>query len=167
MKLRVLPALTFASFGVLLGIGGVTFDEAEGLSYLSTDPEACTNCHIMLPQYDAWQKASHHSAATCADCHLPAGFPDKYVVKALNGWSHSSAFTLQDFAEPIAITPRNADVLHANCLRCHADIVHDQSAAEVEGAPRCARCHVAVGHGETVGLGGPIGPDPTTELEEK
>ena len=27
--------------------------------------------------------------ATCADCHLPAAFPAKYVAKAANGWSHS------------------------------------------------------------------------------
>jgi len=57
LKLAVLPALTAGSFGVLLGLGGTTFDYAEGLSYLSTDPAACANCHIMQPQYDAWHKA--------------------------------------------------------------------------------------------------------------
>jgi hypothetical protein len=29
----------------------------------------CVNRHIMQPQYDSWQKASHHSITTCIDCH--------------------------------------------------------------------------------------------------
>ncbi len=154
--MRLLPALTFASIGVLAGIGGVTFNYAEGLSYLSTDPKACVNCHIMRPQYDGWQKASHHAAATCADCHLPADFPDKYLAKAENGWSHSRAFTMQGFPEPIGITPKNEEILHANCLRCHGGMLNEQSIASTEGAPRCVHCHDAVGHGERVGLGGPM-----------
>lgn len=149
-------ALAAAAVGLLAGVGTVTFGYAEGLSYLSTDPLACANCHIMQPQYDSWQKSSHHAAAGCVDCHLPAGFPEKYLSKAENGWNHSRAFTLQDFPEPIVITPKNAEILHANCLRCHADLVHDQALGSTEGAPRCARCHAAVGHGDAVGLGGPM-----------
>ena len=66
------------ALGVPLGLGGFTFRYAEGLSYFSTDPRACANCHIMQPQYDAWQKASHHTVATCVDCHLPQAFIPKY-----------------------------------------------------------------------------------------
>ena len=47
-----------ALLGVAMGIGGYTFSYAEGLSYMSTDPAACVNCHIMQSQYEAWQKAS-------------------------------------------------------------------------------------------------------------
>ena len=71
--------------GVLLGVGGYTFHYAEGLSYLSTDPAACVNCHIMQPQYDSWQKSSHHAVASCVDCHLPHDFIGKYIAKAENG----------------------------------------------------------------------------------
>ena len=155
LRLALLPALAAASVGVLVGVGATTFNYAEGLSYLSKDPRACANCHIMRPEYDSWQKASHHTVATCVDCHLPPSFAAKYLAKAENGWNHSKAFTLQDFPEPIFITSKNAEILHAKCLRCHADLVHDQSLASTEGAPRCVRCHVSVGHGEPVGLGGP------------
>jgi cytochrome c nitrite reductase small subunit len=141
---------------MLVGVGGMTFNYAEGFSYLSADPAVCANCHIMQPQYDSWQKASHHTVATCADCHLPPEFPGKYFAKAENGWNHSKAFTLQDFPEPIVITKKNADILHENCLRCHADLINDQATTSTEGAPRCVRCHVSVGHGEPVGLGGPM-----------
>ncbi len=160
--MRTAPAIAAAAFGLLAGLGGATFDYAEGLSYLSEDPKACVNCHIMRPQYDAWQKSSHHTVATCVDCHLPATFPQKYVAKARNGWFHSKAFTLQDFPEPILITPPNAKILQANCERCHGDLLHDASA--IQGAPVCVSCHVDVGHGETVGLGGPLRGDPLQEL---
>jgi cytochrome c nitrite reductase small subunit len=142
-----------ASLGLALGIAGVGFNYAEGLSYLSSDPRACANCHIMQSQYDSWQKASHHTAATCAGCHLPHDFVAKYLAKARNGWNHSSAFTLQNFPEPILITPPNAEILQDNCLRCHDALIHDVSAAS--GPPRCVSCHASVGHGEQVGLGGP------------
>jgi cytochrome c nitrite reductase small subunit len=150
---RLAPALAAAALGAATGIAGVGFDYAEGLSYLSTDPRACANCHIMQSQFDSWQKSSHHTVATCAGCHLPETFPQKYVAKARNGWNHSSAFTLQNFPEPITITPPNAAILQENCLRCHDGLVHDIAAAS--GAPRCVRCHTSVGHGEQAGLGGP------------
>jgi len=143
--------------GVLAGVGAVTFRYAEGLSYFSTDPKACVNCHIMGPQYDSWQKASHHTVATCVDCHLPHDFFGKYIAKAENGWNHSKGFTLQDFPEPIMITPKNARILQANCLDCHQDMVHDLVAGVTTDldAVSCVHCHKSVGHGEAVGLGGP------------
>lgn len=141
--------------GILLGLGAFTFKYAEGLSYFSTDPRACVNCHIMQPQYDSWQKSSHHAAATCVDCHLPHDFVGKYIAKAENGYHHSKAFTLQDFHEPIMIKTKNSRILQDNCLACHGDMVHGL----VEGAMgpdsvSCVHCHASVGHGERTGLGG-------------
>ncbi len=141
--------------GLLLGIGGFTFLYAEGLSYMSDDPKVCVNCHIMQPQYDSWQKASHHTVATCVDCHLPHGFIGKYLAKAENGYHHSKAFTLQNFHEPIMIKAKSSRILEDNCLHCHADLVHEQvaRAADGSGEIRCVHCHRSVGHGETTGLG--------------
>lgn len=137
------------------GVGGYTFNYAEGVSYLSRDPAACANCHIMQPQYDSWQKASHHTVATCVDCHLPPHGIEKWIAKADNGYRHSKAFTLQDFHEPILITPRNAEILQENCLRCHEGLVHDQlaGATSAKDAIHCVHCHDSVGHGPRTGLG--------------
>ena len=135
---------------------GFTFLYAEGLSYLSTDPKACANCHIMQPQYDSWQKASHHTVATCVDCHLPHDFIGKYLAKAENGYHHSKAFTLQDFHEPIMIKPKNephpAGQLPALPRRRSCT---SRSPARRTAARRCScvHCHRSVGHGETAGLG--------------
>lgn len=142
--------------GFGLGVGGFTFHYAEGASYLSTDPRACVNCHIMRPQYDAWQKGSHHAVATCADCHIPATGIAKWISKASNGFYHSKGFTLQDFPEPIRIARGNPVILQDNCLRCHADLLHDQVAGSTSDrdAIQCVHCHRDVGHGEQAGLGG-------------
>jgi cytochrome c nitrite reductase small subunit len=144
--------------GLMIGLGGFTFNYGEGLSYFSKDPEACTNCHIMEPQFDSWQKASHHVAATCVECHLPHDFIDKYISKAENGWNHSKAFTLQDFHEPISITWRNSRILQKNCIECHnrmvENVVHGSTSAR--DAVSCVHCHRNVGHGEPAGLGGPL-----------
>jgi len=150
-------AVLGAVVGVLLGVGGYTFFYANGLSYLSSDPQACANCHIMRPQFESWQKGSHHAVAKCVDCHLPHDFVGKYLAKAENGYHHSRGFTLQDFHEPIIIKARNARILQANCLACHGDLVHDLVGG-VNGKPdevQCIHCHSSVGHGETTGLGGP------------
>lgn len=155
MKNLVLPVLVCVGIGALMGLGLATFDYAGGLSYLSTDPAACANCHIMQSQYDSWQKSSHHTVAVCTDCHLPVGFFRKYLAKAQNGWNHSKAFTLQNFPEPIMITQGNAEILQENCLRCHGDLVGHQISTGQNEVPRCVHCHVSVGHGETMGLGGP------------
>ncbi len=112
----------------------------------------------MEPQYDSWLMASHHTVAACIDCHLPHGGLEKWMAKADNGYRHSRGFTLQDFHEPILMTGGNERILQENCLRCHADLVHDLvvTAAEKPGEEaRCVRCHRTVGHGEPLGLGGP------------
>ena len=141
----------------LAGFALYTFKYADGASYLSTDPKACVNCHIMQPQFDSWQKSSHHGVATCNDCHLPQEGLEKWISKAENGWNHSKAFTLQDFPEPIRLTEKNAQILQANCLRCHADITHAVAAGPEGSADvvQCVHCHRSAGHGDHVRLGGP------------
>jgi cytochrome c nitrite reductase small subunit len=134
------------SIGVLAGVGVFTFGYARGLSYLSTDPRACVNCHIMNEQYSAWLKSGHRHAASCVECHLPASGLAKWTAKADHGFSHSIAFTLQNFKEPIEITQHDRAIVQENCLRCHADFVQAVSGSlghELD----CMHCHAGAGHG--------------------
>jgi cytochrome c nitrite reductase small subunit len=141
--------LIIALFGILIGVSGYTFIYARGYSYLSNDPAACVNCHIMRDEYDGWLKGPHHAAATCNDCHLPHTGLMKYVIKAENGFWHSKGFTFQDFHEPIRVRPHNRRVLVHNCIRCHQGLVN--GILPHEGTPQddesCIRCHNEVGHG--------------------
>ena len=144
--------------GAFLGSAVYTFVSARGDSYLSNDPAVCVNCHVMREEYDGWLHGSHHGAATCNDCHLPHdNVVHKLWVKASNGYHHSRAFTLMDFQDPIQIRPGNAQVLEANCLRCHRVMTSEITAHGTLGVATdptqkadlygCVRCHSEVGHG--------------------
>lgn len=128
-----------------IGIGVFTFGYAKGTSYLSDDPAACVNCHVMREQYDAWRHGSHANVATCNDCHIAHDFPMKYITKGINGFNHSVAFTLGNFADPIRIKPMNSDILQHNCESCHQSFV-DTVIHVSEDPVQCVRCHADVGH---------------------
>ncbi|MBL8963574.1 MAG: cytochrome c nitrite reductase small subunit [Phycisphaerae bacterium] len=141
-----------SAVGILIGASAGTFSHAEGASYLSNDPRACVNCHVMRDHYDGWQKASHHAVATCNDCHVPQDIIGKYFTKADHGWRHSRGFTLNDFHEPIQIKESSRRVVLDNCVRCHQGMVDGISHAAVPGsagveAIDCIRCHARVAHG--------------------
>lgn len=136
------------AIGVAVGIGGYTFLYAKGASYLTNDPKACANCHVMQDYYDAWVKSSHRSVAVCNDCHAPHNLIGKYATKADNGFWHSFAFTTGRFKDNIHIKGRNLKVTENACLHCHQEIVH-----AITPLPRndknmtsCIRCHGSVGH---------------------
>jgi len=152
-----------ATLGLAVGLGGFTFAYAKGASYLTNDPNACANCHVMQGQFDAWVKGSHRSVAGCNDCHAPHTFFGKYATKARNGFWHSFYFTTGNFHEPIEIGQRNHEITEAACRSCHESIVHaidsqGESAGvlparrPIDSEPRkgepmsCVRCHRDVGH---------------------
>jgi cytochrome c nitrite reductase small subunit len=136
-----------AAMGLAAGLGGYTFMYAKGGSYLTNDPAACANCHIMREHFDGWVKSSHRAVAMCNDCHTPPGLLAKYATKASNGFWHSFAFTTGRFPEPLRIKPHNREITEQACRKCHQDIVEaiegpHQSAPEMS----CVRCHISVGH---------------------
>jgi cytochrome c nitrite reductase small subunit len=135
------------AIGTVMGLGGYTFLYAKGSSYLTDNPAACANCHIMQEQYDGWIKASHRSVAVCNDCHTPEGFLAKYATKALNGFWHSFAFTTGRFPEPLRIGTRNRAISEQACRSCHGDIVDAIEAPHIHATTlACIRCHSEVGH---------------------
>lgn len=133
--------------GMLSGLGIFTFGYAEGASYLSNDPQSCTNCHVMQDYYDSWQSSSHSRVATCNDCHLSHHPIGKWVTKADNGFFHSLAFTFDDYHKPIQIKARNREVTQHACLYCHEDTVHQMlSMNQAKDELHCMSCHSDVGH---------------------
>jgi cytochrome c nitrite reductase small subunit len=157
------------SIGMLIGLGAFTFGYARGYSYLTNDPQACANCHIMNEHYAAWLKGSHHTVATCNGCHTPHNLVGKYMVKARNGFWHSFYFTTGRYPDPLRITESNRQVTENACRYCHAEITEaiDHGVGTISwSAPpspslgsasrtpamrasepiSCIRCHRYVGH---------------------
>jgi cytochrome c nitrite reductase small subunit len=148
------PRLVLVSaipIGLLIGVGGYTFAYARGYSYLTNDPEACANCHIMRDHFTAWTRSSHAAVAACNDCHTPHDVIPKYLTKARNGFWHSFYFTTGTYPDPLRITPRNREVTEGACRTCHAELTASiepmHAAADTqESATSCIRCHESVGH---------------------
>ncbi len=151
--MRIAPAALVTSAalaGVAAGLGLYTFVYAKGYSYVTNDPAACANCHVMNDQYDGWLKASHRSVAVCNDCHVPHDPIGKYKTKAENGFWHSYYFTTQSFEEPIRATAKSRAIAEANCRRCHDPVVQAMGTPAHAGSEdiSCIRCHGSVGHVE-------------------
>jgi len=134
------------AFGLAAGVGGYTFVYARGGSYLTNDPAACANCHVMHEYYSGWLASSHRAVATCNDCHTPHDLLPKYATKASNGFWHSFAFTSGRFPEPLRIKPRNREIAEESCRGCHGDVVDAMDGPHGQERLSCVRCHGAVGH---------------------
>lgn len=146
----LLYVLIAVLIGAVTGLGLFTFGYADGAAYMTNDPEACVNCHVMREQYDGWVKSSHGKFATCNDCHAPHNFVGKYYCKSRNGFFHSLAFTTGNFPDQIRMHEYNRGVVEANCRYCHARLTH-----EIDPLPgpdgkiesmSCIKCHSTVGH---------------------
>lgn len=153
------PAATFV-VAIILGLGIFLLDFSNASSYLSDDPQACVNCHLMTPQYLTWTHSSHREVANCNDCHVPHNnVANKYFFKAKDGLYHATIFTLR--AEPQVIRARqpSIEVIQNNCIRCHQTQVTDAKMEAfvadhvVNRTDRtCWECHRDVPHGRVRSL---------------
>jgi cytochrome c nitrite reductase small subunit len=152
-----LAAASAVAIGLAAGLGAFTFVYARGASYLTNDPAACANCHIMTEHHDAWLKSSHRAVAVCNDCHAPHTFIGKYATKARNGFWHSFYFTTGRYPDPLRITEGNRRITENACRDCHADVTEallvsshtETPVARGDGGDpgwSCVRCHRYVGH---------------------
>ncbi|OAM90361.1 cysteine hydrolase [Termitidicoccus mucosus] len=154
-RIRV-PRYLAAALGMLAGLGAYVVHISNAFSYLSDDPAACVNCHIMGSYYASHAHSSHKGAATCNDCHVPhTGVFAKYAFKARDGLYHASVFTLRGEPQAMMIKEAGANVVQANCVRCHGrlnEIVAPGAPVTLAGKLHgeghlCWDCHRDVPHG--------------------
>lgn len=160
--------------GVFVGVIAYTFRISNAASYLSEDPKACINCHVMLPQYATWQRSSHARVAHCSDCHVPHdNVARKYFFKMKDGSRHATMFTFRLEPQVIQIKEEGSAVVQENCLRCHQEILQDVSIHQTtyetvrENEQKyCWDCHREVPHGRVRSLSAtPYTQAPQDELK--
>jgi cytochrome c nitrite reductase small subunit len=106
--------------GIFCGLGLYALYISKAPSYLSDDPQACINCHVMNPQFYDWAHSSHRMVATCNDCHVPHNnILAKYFFKAQDGLRHATIFTLRTEPQVIYIRDAGKKAVQQNCIRCH------------------------------------------------
>ncbi len=159
---KVLMFSSILAFVAAIVMFAYLVNASKALSYLSTDPKACINCHVMNTQYATWQHSSHARSATCVECHLPTDTTiNKYKAKARDGWNHSVAFTLNTYAQNMVISDDAAKRVQANCISCHARLTeviisNSDNYHNFNGVPAtdrlCWDCHRDVPHGKARSL---------------
>ena len=150
--------LALLSVLAVLGVFANLVHESKALSYLSSDPKVCINCHPMTTHYETWQHSSHRTRATCVDCHLPRdSFFNKMLAKSKDGYRHSMAMTLKTYGPNLRITDDAARRIQDNCIACHQEVVSQMQANSalydkesdktVIMGRRCWECHRGLPHG--------------------
>ncbi len=150
----------FLAVGAIVGLGGLAAYVGNATSYLSDDPRACMNCHVMAPQYATWERSSHARVTVCNDCHVPHdNAVRKYAFKAMDGTRHSFMFTFRMEPQVIRIHEAGASVVQQNCIRCHSDQVRNvkEKFVTFTGADHgegklCWDCHRETPHGRVNSL---------------
>lgn len=145
--------------GLIIGLIGFILYISKAHSYLSDDPKACINCHIMAPEYATWSHSSHGRNTVCNDCHVPHdNFVRKYYFKAMDGLRHATIFSWRAEPQVIRMLKPGETVVQENCIRCHDQLnsvvstaVTAKQALHGEGK-LCWDCHTDVPHGTKRGL---------------
>lgn len=146
--------------GILFGLGAHILYVSNAVSYLSNDPNACINCHVMTPQYATWERSSHAKVATCNDCHVPQdNFIRTYYFKAMDGLRHATIFTFRLEPQVIRIKEAGRNAVQENCIRCHSNQIHpialraiNNRSVEDQRPGYCWDCHREVPHGRARSL---------------
>ncbi|MBK7097266.1 MAG: cytochrome c nitrite reductase small subunit [Sphingobacteriales bacterium] len=151
----IIPVL----LGLIIGLIGFILYISKAHSYLSDDPKACINCHIMAPEYATWSHSSHGRNTVCNDCHVPHdNFVRKYYFKAMDGLRHATIFSWRAEPQVIRMLKPGETVVQENCIRCHDQLNSVVSTAVTAKQARhgegklCWDCHTDVPHGTKRGL---------------
>ncbi len=114
---RQLLAFIFLATAANVIIGGqLTYSAVEYMDSTSFCGQAC---HIMTPEFVAWQDAPH-SRVTCVECHIGAGAQSLIAAK-LNGTKQLIEVLTNTYPTPVPTPVHNLAQGKLTCGDCHAD----------------------------------------------
>ena len=142
--------------GIIIGGGFLVIYLLRGHTYLTDEPSACVNCHIMAPYYATWKHSSHSQNTTCNDCHVPhENVVKKWAFKGMDGMKHVFAFVTNSEPQVMQAITSSSQVIMNNCIRCHEQLNTefvktgrvDYMMSMVGKGKACWDCHRDVPHG--------------------
>tara|TARA_R110002094_G_scaffold116553_8_gene112408 strand:+ start:589 stop:2031 length:1443 start_codon:yes stop_codon:yes gene_type:complete len=104
----VLTAVNFAAVGTV-GYSGV--------HYMSSVSFCGTACHVMEPEFVAYER-SPHQRVDCVDCHVEPG-AQGFIAAKLNGTRQLLHTVLDDYERPIPTPIHNLVPASKTCEQCH------------------------------------------------
>jgi nitrate/TMAO reductase-like tetraheme cytochrome c subunit len=90
----------------------------RGVSYMDQPSFCGQSCHVMYPQWTAYQ-VSPHSHVDCVQCHIGAGF-NEFVRAKVNGTKQLIEVTFHHYPTPIEPPLSALRPARATCEQCHA-----------------------------------------------
>lgn len=108
----------------LTGINGVIFGASSYLAveHLETVEFCGTACHLMEPEYTAYQ-ASPHSRVACVECHIGPG-ANWFVRSKVDGIRQVWKTALDTYERPIATPIQDLRPARETCEACHWPAKH-------------------------------------------
>ena len=89
----------------------------RGVAYMDSPNFCGQSCHVMAPQWAAYQE-SPHSHVACVDCHVGSGM-EAYVQAKVNGTKQLIEVTFNTYPRPIAVPLNVLRPARATCEQCH------------------------------------------------
>ncbi len=109
--IEVVLAATFINFII---VGTATY---RGVSYMDSPNFCGQSCHVMQPQWDAYQVGPHRHVA-CVECHIGSGF-EAAVQAKMNGTKQLVEVTFHTYPRPITAPLSSLRPARATCEQCH------------------------------------------------
>ena len=110
--IEIVIAATFINFVI---VGTASY---RGVSYMDSANFCGQSCHVMAPQWAAYQ-VSPHSNVACVECHIGSGFSAAVEAK-VNGTKQLVEVTLGNYPRPILAPLSVLRPARATCEACHS-----------------------------------------------
>jgi nitrate/TMAO reductase-like tetraheme cytochrome c subunit len=110
--IEVVIAATFINFVI---VGTASY---RGISYMDSPNFCGQTCHVMYPQWTAYQ-VSPHSHVACVECHIGSGVGAMVEAK-VNGTKQLVEVAFHNYPTPILAPLSELRPARATCEECHS-----------------------------------------------
>ena len=112
---RGIEIVVLATFINFIIVGTATY---RGVSYMDSPNFCGQSCHVMAPQWTAYQE-SPHSRVDCVQCHVGSGMKS-YVQAKVNGTKQLVEVTFHTWPTPIRANLNALRPARETCEACHS-----------------------------------------------
>ena len=112
---RGIELVLIATFINFVIVGTASY---RGISYMDSPNFCGQTCHVMYPQWTAYQ-VSPHSHVACVECHIGSGIAATVQAK-VNGTKQLLEVTFHTYPSPIKAELSELRPARATCEQCHS-----------------------------------------------
>jgi nitrate/TMAO reductase-like tetraheme cytochrome c subunit len=105
------------AIATVLNLAIVSTAAYRGVTYMDSAHFCGTSCHVMQPQWVAYQ-AGPHSHVACVECHVGSGM-EAYFAAKVNGTKQLVEVTFHTWPTPITAPLNALRPARATCESCH------------------------------------------------